>query len=105
VAAGMPLSISFPLPFRDRRPELRTELHRRWQVTVEADLLRPQQGRILDYSPSGMKLLVDGSFAVQVGDVLKVSYPGADVNYEATVVWLRHHDHDTLMGVCITQPA
>ena len=101
----MPPPIFAPLPFQDRRPEPRTELHRRWNVTVEAALVGPQQGRILDYSASGMKLLVDGSFAVQVGDVLKVSYPGADVNYSATVVWHRHQDHDTLMGICIAEPA
>ena len=100
----MPPPIYAPLPSRDRRPEPRTELHRRWHVTVEAALLGPEQGRILDYSASGMKLLVDGSFAVQVGDVLKVSCPGADVNYEATVVWRRHRDHDTLMGICMTKP-
>lgn len=82
----------------ERRLEPRSELHRIWNVSVESEIVGHRMAQVLDYSPSGMRLAVDGVAALKAGERLEIHYPGTNFSYVTTVAWCRQKHHKTLIG-------
>ena len=58
---------------QERRGEPRTELHRIWTVSVESHRFGHCRAQMLDYSASGMRLLLDGGSAAIASVIATVS--------------------------------
>lgn len=83
---------------QERRGEPRTELHRIWTVSVESHRFGHCRAQMLDYSASGMRLLLDGGSAVQPGEQLEIHYPGTGLSYLTAVAWCRQDGRQVMVG-------
>lgn len=83
----------------ERRCEPRQELHRIWTVSVESDRFGRRQAQLLDHSPSGMRLALDGSSALRPGERLNLHYPGTNLRYGVKVQWTAIESSHTVIGV------
>jgi hypothetical protein len=82
----------------ERRSEPRSELHRIWNVSVESELVGHRMAQVLDYSPSGMRLAVDGVAELKAGERLEIHYPGTNFSYVTTVAWCRQKHRKTIVA-------
>jgi hypothetical protein len=82
----------------ERRCEPRTELYRIWTVSVESNLFGHRRAQMLDYSASGMRLLLDGGSAFRPGEQLEIHYPGTGLSYLTAVAWCRQDGRQVMVG-------
>jgi hypothetical protein len=82
----------------ERRGEPRQELHRIWTVSVESDRFGHRRVQLLDHSPSGMRLALDGCSALQPGERLTIHYPGTNFRYVMKVQWTAIESSHTVIG-------
>jgi hypothetical protein len=83
----------------ERRSEPRTTVHQSWNVRVESRLFAHRLGQVVDYSPSGMRLILDGAWALHPGDQIDIHYLGTSFSCLTAVCWSSEKNGQTVIGV------
>lgn len=90
----------------ERRSEARSTLHRTWNVSIESEALFGfRLARVLDYSPSGIRLSLETLSKLEPGARLKIHHPGTNCSYTATVAWSQQQHRAILVGARLLETA
>lgn len=83
----------------ERRSEPRSTVHQVWNVRVECRAFSNQLCQVVDYSPSGMKLVLDGAWDLHPKDQIQMHYLGVGFSCTTSVCWSTQMNNQTLIGV------
>jgi hypothetical protein len=89
----------------ERRSEARSTLHRTWNVSIESEAFGFRLARVLDYSPSGIRLSLETLSKLEPGARLKIHHPGTNCSYTATVAWSQQQHRAILVGARLLETA
>jgi hypothetical protein len=89
----------------ERRSEARSTLHRTWNVSIESEVFGVRVARVLDYSPSGIRLSLEAVSKLEPGAQLKIHHPGTHCSYTATVAWSQQQHRAILVGARLLEAA
>ena len=83
----------------ERRSEPRSTVHQVWNVRFECREFAIRICQVVDYSPSGMKLALDGSWDLYLRDQIQMHYLGTSFSCTTSVCWSTQMNNQTLIGV------
>ena len=83
----------------ERRSEQRSTVHQSWNVRVKSPFFSNRLGQVLDYSPSGMRLALDGAWALRPTDQIEIHYIGTSFSCLTTVCWSSEVNGQAVIGV------
>ena len=83
----------------ERRSEPRTLVHQPWNVRIESRLFTHRLAQVVDYSLSGMRLVLDGEWVLQPGDQVDINYIGTSFACSTAVCWSSKTNGQTEIGV------